>query len=70
MTFQAWYVAAALNVLVTGLAGIAALRIPDTFLAGLLGLFLLWVLEGIYAAARSSPAKRKPAPCPCPGRVG
>ena len=58
MKFQAWYVPAAINVLVTALAAVGALRIPDTFLAGLLGLFLLWVLEGIYSASRPSPAGR------------
>ena len=58
MKFQAWYLAAAINVLVTAAAAVGALRIPDTFLGGLLGLFLLWVLEGIYSASRASPPER------------
>lgn len=55
MAFQGWYVAAALNVLVTAGAALSALRIPDTFLAGLLGILFLWTLEGIYSAARPAP---------------
>ena len=56
MQFQGWYIAAALNVVVTGYTAVSALSMPDTFLAVMAGILLLWALEGIYSAARPSPA--------------
>lgn len=56
MTFQGWYLAALINLVVTAYTAIKALQIPDTFLAGLAGLLLIWVLEGIYSSSRPSPA--------------
>ena len=58
MKFQGWYIAAAVNVLITGYTALSALRMPDSFLAGLAALLLLWTLEGIYSASRASPAAR------------
>jgi len=54
--FKGWYVAAAINVAVTAYTMVSALGMPDTFLAGLSGVLLIWALEGIYSAARPSPA--------------
>ena len=56
MNFHGWYVAAAINVVVTGYTALSALTMPDSFLAGLAGLLLLWALEGIYSASRPLPA--------------
>lgn len=56
MSFQSWYLAAGINVVVTGYTAIKALQIPDTFLAVLAGLLLIWVLEGAYSTSRPSPA--------------
>ncbi|HKJ70424.1 MAG TPA: hypothetical protein VKA55_01535 [Gammaproteobacteria bacterium] len=56
MKFQGWFVAAAINVVVTGYTALYALKIPDTFMSGLATILLLWTLEGIYSASRPSPA--------------